>query len=155
MLGRCTHTDRDGDGGDGVDLQRLFDVGQHFDVLDAVCVGDADDKAVRLFCRVHDLQAVNVLYFSAGKLAAEAGRAGVPITVCGEMAGRPLEAMTLIGLGFSSLSMTAGALPPVKAMIRSLKVGPLSSYLFRLIEAPDRSVREILKAYAADHGIAI
>ncbi len=89
------------------------------------------------------------------KLAAEAGRAGVPITVCGEMAGRPLEAMTLIGLGFSSLSMTAGALPPVKAMIRSLKVGPLSSYLFRLIEAPDRSVREILKAYAADHGIAI
>ncbi len=89
------------------------------------------------------------------KLAAEAGRAGVPITVCGEMAGRPLEAMTLIGLGFSSLSMTAGALPPVKAMIRSLKVGPLSSYLSRLIEAPDRSVREILKAYAADHGIAI
>ena len=89
------------------------------------------------------------------KLAAEAGRAGVPITVCGEMAGRPLEAMTLIGLGFSSLSMTAGALPSVKAMIRSLKVGPLSSYLFRLIEAPDRSVREILRAYAADHGIAI
>lgn len=89
------------------------------------------------------------------RLAADAGRAGVPITVCGEMAGRPLEAMTLIGLGFSSLSMTAGALPPVKAMIRSLKVGPLSSYLFRLIEAPDRSVREILRAYAADHGIAI
>ncbi len=89
------------------------------------------------------------------RLALEAGRAGVPITVCGEMAGRPLEAMTLIGLGFSSLSMTAGALPPVKAMIRSLEVGPLSSYLSRLIDAPDRSVREKLRAYAADHGIAI
>ncbi len=89
------------------------------------------------------------------RLALDAGRAGVPITVCGEMAGRPLEAMTLIGLGFSSLSMTAGALPPVKAMIRSLEVGPLSSYLSRLIDAPDRSVREKLRAYAADHGIAI
>jgi phosphotransferase system, enzyme I, PtsP len=81
--------------------------------------------------------------------------AGVPITLCGEMAGRPLEAMALVGLGFTSLSMTAGALPPVKAMIRSLEVAPLASYLLRLVGAPDRSVREKLRAYAFDHGVAI
>ncbi|MSP50514.1 MAG: phosphoenolpyruvate--protein phosphotransferase [Alphaproteobacteria bacterium] len=89
------------------------------------------------------------------RLIAEAGAGGVPVTVCGEMAGRPLEAMTLIGLGFSSLSMSAGALPPVKAMIRSLDVRALAAYLDRLIRAPDRSVREKLRAFAADHGIAI
>ena len=88
-------------------------------------------------------------------LISDATTGGVPVTVCGEMAGRPLEAMTLIGLGFSSLSMSAGALPPVKAMIRSLDVGALSAYLARLITAPDRSVREKLRAFAADHGIAI
>lgn len=89
------------------------------------------------------------------RLIDDATTGGVPVTVCGEMAGRPLEAMTLIGLGFSSLSMSAGALPPVKAMIRSLDVGALSSYLGRLITAPDRSVREKLRAFAADHKIAI
>lgn len=90
-----------------------------------------------------------------GRLIGEVRSARVPLTVCGEMAGRPLEAMALVGLGFSSLSMSAGALPPIKAMIRSLEVRPLASYLSTLTEAPDRSVREKLRAYAADHGIAI
>ncbi len=89
------------------------------------------------------------------RLIEDATTGGVPVTVCGEMAGRPLEAMTLIGLGFSSLSMSPGALPSVKAMIRSLDVGGLSSYLGRLIVAPDRSVREKLRAFAFDHKIAI
>ncbi len=89
------------------------------------------------------------------RLIEDATTGGVPVTVCGEMAGRPLEAMTLIGLGFSSLSMSPGALPSVKAMIRSLDVGALSSYLGRLIVAPDRSVREKLRAFAFDHKIAI
>jgi phosphotransferase system enzyme I (PtsP) len=90
-----------------------------------------------------------------GRLVATARAAGVPVTLCGEMAGRPLEAMTLIGLGFSSLSMSAAALPAVKAMVRSLDVRPLAAYLSGLVEAPDRSVREKLRTYAADHGIAI
>jgi phosphotransferase system enzyme I (PtsP) len=88
-------------------------------------------------------------------LAQQSKAAGKPITLCGEMAGRPLEAMALVGLGFTSLSMSAGALPPVKAMIRSLEVAPLAAYLSRLVGAPDRSVREKLRAYATDHGIAI
>jgi phosphotransferase system enzyme I (PtsP) len=87
-------------------------------------------------------------------LLAGAAAAGVPITVCGEMAGRPLEAMALVGLGYTSLSMSAGSLPAVKAMVRSLDVGSVSSYLRRLTTAPDRSVREKLRAFAADHGVA-
>lgn len=43
-----------------------------------------------------------------------------PVTLCGEMAGRPLTAMTLIGLGFRSISMSAAAIGPVKAMLGHL-----------------------------------
>jgi phosphotransferase system enzyme I (PtsP) len=112
----------------------------------------ADRGSPRLASRYDPLSPPALAMLSGLSRAARA--AGVPITLCGEMAGRPLEAMALIGLGFSSLSMTAGALPSVKAMIRSLEVAPLSSYLSRLVEAPDRSVREKLRAYACDHGIA-
>ncbi len=55
----------------------------------------------------------------------EAGRAArLPLTLCGEMAGRPLEAMALIGLGFRSISMAPASIGPVKAMILSLDCAP-------------------------------
>src|SRR3546814_13175077 len=55
-------------------------------------------------------------------LVVQCDSAGVPISLCGEMAGRPLEAMALVGLGFRSLSMTPAALGPVKTMVRRLAV---------------------------------
>ncbi len=42
-----------------------------------------------------------------------------PVSVCGEMAGRPLEAFTLIALGFERLSMPPAGIGPVKQMVRS------------------------------------
>ena len=51
---------------------------------------------------------------------------GVPVSLCGEMAGRPIEAMALIGLGFRSISAPAGTIGPVKTMISSLDVGALT-----------------------------
>ena len=46
----------------------------------------------------------------------------VPLTLCGEMAGRPSEAMALIGLGFRSISMAPASVGPVKSMILSLRM---------------------------------
>jgi phosphotransferase system enzyme I (PtsP) len=46
-----------------------------------------------------------------------ADRSGCPVSVCGEIAGRPLEAMALIGLGFRALSMAPTSIGPVKAML--------------------------------------
>ena len=54
------------------------------------------------------------------EVVARCAAAGVPLSVCGEMAGNPLEAMVLIGLGFRTLSMAPPAIGPVKTMIRSL-----------------------------------
>ena len=47
----------------------------------------------------------------------------VPVTLCGEMAGRPLEASALIALGFRAISMAPASIGPVKTMILSMNVG--------------------------------
>jgi phosphotransferase system enzyme I (PtsP) len=81
--------------------------------------------------------------------------AGVPLTLCGEMAGRPLEAMVLVGLGFRALSMSASAVGPVKEMIRSLSVEQIGAYLQGFEHATDHSLRAQLRGFARDHGVAI
>jgi phosphoenolpyruvate-protein kinase (PTS system EI component) len=48
-----------------------------------------------------------------------AGRANIELSVCGEMAGDPLAAQVLVGLGIRSLSMSAPRLPAVRRAIRA------------------------------------
>lgn len=89
------------------------------------------------------------------RLSKESAKAGVPLSVCGEMAGRPLEAMALLGIGVRSLSMSASSVGPVKAMVRSLFLPALENYMTRLFDLPDRSVREKLRNFAVDHGVQL
>lgn len=77
----------------------------------------------------------------------------VPLTLCGEMAGKPLEAMALIGLGFRRISMSPAAVGPVKMMLRSLDAGKLSSFMEGLYDRPDSSVRKELQAFAEEHEV--
>jgi phosphotransferase system enzyme I (PtsI) len=44
-----------------------------------------------------------------------------PLSLCGEMAGQPLEAVLLVGLGFRELSMVPHAIPRVKAAVRAIR----------------------------------
>lgn len=81
--------------------------------------------------------------------------AGVPVSLCGEMAARPLDAMALIGLGFRNLSVAPPALGPVKAMIRSADLQLLSPYVSALARHPQVSVRDHLRAYAQDHQVMV
>jgi phosphotransferase system enzyme I (PtsP) len=81
--------------------------------------------------------------------------AEVPLTLCGEMASRPIEAMALLGVGFRSLSMPPAAIGAVKMMTRSLDVKRLGRFLDRLVDSPHRSLRELLRGYARDHGVAL
>lgn len=83
------------------------------------------------------------------------GSRGVPVGLCGEMAGRPLDAMALIGLGFRSISMPPAGLGPVKMMVRSLEAKALEGALLPLLAAPDRTLRPYLERFAEAHGIAI
>ena len=79
----------------------------------------------------------------------------VPVAVCGEMGGRTLEAMALIGLGIRRLSITPAAVGPVKAMIRSIDRGEVMATVERLLEAPPDDLRAALAAWAEEHGVAM
>ncbi len=84
-----------------------------------------------------------------------AERHGVPLTLCGEMAGRPIEAMALVALGFRSISMAPASIGPVKAMILSLDAGALRERLNEWLETKITSLREDLKRFAAEKGVQI
>jgi phosphotransferase system enzyme I (PtsP) len=114
----------------------------------------ASDRGNPRIAERYDSLAPAVLAFLRS-IVGQCAAAGVPVTVCGEMAGRPLEAMTLIGLGFRSLSMTSTAIGPIKEMVRSLDLGDLRDYLATLEIAADHSLRGKLSTYARDHGIVI
>lgn len=88
-------------------------------------------------------------------LVRKARSASVPITLCGEMAGRPLEAMMLIGLGFRALSMTAASIGPVKMMTRSLDARQLRPLLDQIMHHPVATLRGTLRSYARDRGIVL
>ena len=79
----------------------------------------------------------------------------VPVTLCGEMSSKPLEAMALVGLGFRRISMSPAAIGPVKMMVRSLNARTLESFLEGLYGLPDPSVREQLRDFADDHSVIV
>jgi phosphotransferase system enzyme I (PtsP) len=85
----------------------------------------------------------------------ECNRAGVEAGFCGEMAGKPIEAMALIGAGLRSFSMPPSSIGAVKAMVRSLNVGELSRYMEVLYHSSESSIRGQLEKYAHDHNVVI
>lgn len=81
--------------------------------------------------------------------------AGVPVSLCGEMAGDPLEAMALLGIGMRSLSLSPSSFGAVKAMTLTVDTDELGAYMETLLQAPDHTLRRKLKAFALDHGIVL
>ena len=84
-------------------------------------------------------------------------RNNTPVTLCGEMAGKPLSAMALLGLGFRSISMSPTAIGPVKAMLLALDVGQLHVLLENALDdhAESGSMRDLLVRFADSHNIPI
>ena len=77
------------------------------------------------------------------------------LAVCGEMGGRTLEAMALIGIGLTRLSITPAAVGPVKAMVRSLDRAAAAAELERLLGDPPADMRAALAAWADAQGVAM
>ena len=87
----------------------------------------------------------------------QARAAGVPVSLCGEAASRPLEAMTLVGLGITSLSMPAPGLLPVKALLARLDLSAFQPFLaaIRRNAAGEASLREPILNWAREHGLPV
>ncbi len=82
---------------------------------------------------------------------------GKPVTLCGEIGGRPLEALTLIALGYRGLSMSAASVGPVKAAIIAADAGAFTDYLDKLLSEHDGapSIRDKLRAFADGKGVPL
>ncbi|GHC76119.1 phosphoenolpyruvate--protein phosphotransferase [Limoniibacter endophyticus] len=92
------------------------------------------------------------------KQIADAGhRNNTPVTLCGELAGRPISAMVLLGLGYRSISMSPASIGPVKAMMKDLPLGDFSKSLEVLLSSGDvgRDVRQHVMDFAETHGITL
>jgi phosphotransferase system, enzyme I, PtsP len=89
------------------------------DLQQYLYAADRDNKRVS-----NRFDTLSAGFLRALKAIADAGRRhGKPVTLCGEIGGRTLEAMTLVALGYRGLSMSAAAIGPVKAMVLSLDAG--------------------------------
>jgi phosphotransferase system enzyme I (PtsP) len=102
----------------------------------------------------YDILSAPMLNFLKGIVEAARER-GVPVTLCGEMAGRPLEAMALVGVGFRSLSMAPASIGPVKQMLLGLNIARLSSFMDGLYGCSDHSLREQLKQFADNERVSV
>jgi phosphotransferase system enzyme I (PtsP) len=78
----------------------------------------------------------------------------VPVTVCGEMGGRPLEALALMALGVEQLSITPAGIGPIKAMVRAATLEPLSDAMLGWLAAPGVNIRAELLSAAKRQGLA-
>jgi phosphoenolpyruvate-protein phosphotransferase (PTS system enzyme I) len=78
----------------------------------------------------------------------EAARsAGIPVSMCGEMAGEPVNALVLAGLGVSEFSMNGTSIPFVKRILRAARAADGRALVERLLglttaDEIERAVRE-------------
>ncbi|MES2147280.1 MAG: phosphoenolpyruvate--protein phosphotransferase [Pseudomonadota bacterium] len=114
----------------------------------------AADRADPRLAQRYDWLSPAILRFL--KRVLDAARAAqVPVRICGEMAGRPLEAMALIGIGAENFSITPAGVGPVKAMVRSLDAAAARKRLDKLLAKPPREMRKSLADWARRHSVTI
>jgi phosphotransferase system enzyme I (PtsP) len=78
---------------------------------------------------------------------------GVELGICGEMGGRRLEALALLGIGFRRLSITPVAVGPIKELVRKVDLDEITAAMSRWLSSPPVSLRTELQAWAEARGI--
>jgi phosphotransferase system enzyme I (PtsP) len=90
-------------------------------------------------------------------IASKGEQHGKPVTLCGELASKPIGALALIAIGYRCLSLSPSAVGPVKAMLLELDAGKAAALIDPLLASPAGSVpiRERLKTFAAEQGLQL
>ena len=91
------------------------------------------------------------------RIATAANEAHCPVTVCGELGGKPLETMALIGLGFTAFSMSPSSIGPIKAMVLALDAHAVKTQMDILLAdtSGKASLRPALNALANKIGLPL
>jgi phosphotransferase system, enzyme I, PtsP len=142
----------------------LFQLDELFERADFVSVGSNDlvqflyaaDRGNPLVAERFDAISAPVLR-ALKDIADRAHAHGKPVTLCGELASKPIGALALVALGFRSLSVTASAVGPVKALLLDLDATKARSALLPLLEGPSKgaSLRKKIEAFAEAEGLQL
>ena len=114
----------------------------------------ASDRGNPRLARRYDVLSPAALAFIR-EVVERCNKADVPVSLCGEAAGQPIEAMALLGIGLRNISMGAASVGRVKMMVRSLDLTALSNYMSDLYNSPVHSLRGALEQFARDHGVIV
>ena len=94
----------------------FFSVGTNDLIQYLLAVDRTDPRVSDLYEPLHP-----AVLRTLARIAETARKHDRPLSLCGEMAGQPLEAVLLVGLGFRELSMAPSAIPRVKAAVRAIR----------------------------------
>ena len=141
----------------------LLELDALMEQVDFVSVGSNDllqflyacDRSNALVSHRYDTMSVAAL--RALKMVQDAGnRHNVPVTLCGELAAQPLQAMALNGLGYRSLSIAPASIGPVKRMVLSLDQSRIAEFIGeRLDGGRTGDIRAELQRFAESDSVEI
>ena len=114
----------------------------------------AADRANPKLAERYDWLSPAILRFLA-RVVRIVGDYPVDLTVCGEMGGRRLEALALIGIGITRLSITPAAIGPIKALIRETDAGAIRAAMAEWLATPPPDMRAALLEWATARQIEV
>ena len=128
----------------------FFSIGTNDLIQYLLAVDRVNDRIAHLYEPTHP-----AVLRTIKSIIAAGHRAGIPVCVCGEMAGDPIYAPMLFGLGADELSATPSYLPEIKHLIRRIKFSDAQELAQKMIDTSDpHSIkRELLKFYR-NHSVA-
>jgi phosphotransferase system enzyme I (PtsP) len=113
----------------------------------------AADRANPKLAERYDWLSPSILRFLKRTLGNIDGH-NIDVTVCGEMGGRRLEALALLGLGIRRLSITPAAVGPIKELVRRIDLNEIGEAMNGWLAAPPRDLRGALLEWACMKGIS-
>jgi len=109
----------------------------------ALAIDRTDEAVAHLYDPLHPA-VLRLIHFATGA----AQTAGIPVSVCGEIAGDPRLTALLFGLGVRELSMAAFAIPAVKQTVRRITKDAAQAHAHRVLGQPDaRRISALIDAF--------
>jgi len=112
----------------------------------------AADRSNPKLAERYDWLSVSIMRFLRRVILGVAGH-NVDVTVCGEMGGRRLEALALLGLGLRRISITPASVGPIKELVRKVDLNEIGAAMNQWLSSPPPNLREALAAWAQEREI--
>ena len=106
-----------------------------------LAIDRTDEDVAHLYDPLHPA----ILHLIA-QIIGSANRIGVPISVCGEMAGEPVYTRLLLGFGLRQFSMISGQVPSIKQRVLTTSLPEIAALTQKILRADDpMKIRELLE----------